>query len=53
MRAAICLRTRRLWMCIAKHLAWNDFVPQLFSTTVSGHQRKPASCAAHWPGRIC
>ena len=38
MQAAIYMRTRRLWMCIANHVAWNYFVGQVFSTTVSGHR---------------
>jgi membrane protease YdiL (CAAX protease family) len=37
MQAAIYIRTRRLWMCIANHVAWNFCVGQIFSTTVSGH----------------
>ena len=38
MQAAIYMRTRRLWMCIANHLAWNYCVGQVFSTAVSGHE---------------
>lgn len=37
MQAAIYMRTRRLWLCIANHIAWNYCVGQVFSTTVSGH----------------
>ncbi|HEX8956396.1 MAG TPA: CPBP family intramembrane glutamate endopeptidase, partial [Burkholderiaceae bacterium] len=37
LQAAIYLRTRRLWMCIGNHIAWNYCVGQIFSTTVSGH----------------
>lgn len=37
LQAAIYMRTRRLWMCIANHVAWNFCVSQLFSGTVSGH----------------
>jgi hypothetical protein len=37
MQAAIYVRTRRLWLCIANHVAWNYCVGQVFSTTVSGH----------------
>jgi len=40
MQAAIYMRTRRLWLCIANHVAWNYFVGQVFSTTVSGHETK-------------
>lgn len=38
MQAAIYMRTRSLWLCIANHVAWNYFVGQVFSTTVSGHK---------------
>jgi uncharacterized protein len=37
MQAAIYMRTRRLWLCIANHIAWNYCVGQVFSTAVSGH----------------
>lgn len=37
MQAAIYIRTRRLWLCIANHFAWNYCVGQVFSATVSGH----------------
>jgi len=37
MQAAIYIRTRRLWLCIANHVAWDFCVGQVFSTTVSGH----------------
>ncbi|MBY0555751.1 MAG: CPBP family intramembrane metalloprotease [Burkholderiaceae bacterium] len=40
MQAAIYMRTRRLWLCIANHVAWNYCVGQVFSTAVSGHQTK-------------
>ena len=37
MQAALYMRTRRLWLCIANHIAWNYCVGQVFSTAVSGH----------------
>jgi membrane protease YdiL (CAAX protease family) len=40
MQAAIYMRTRRLWLCIANHVAWNYCVGQVFSTAVSGHETK-------------
>jgi len=36
LQAAIYIRTRRLWLCIANHIAWNFCVGQIFSTSVSG-----------------
>lgn len=37
LQAALYLRTRRLWVCIGSHLAWNYCVGQVFASTVSGH----------------
>jgi membrane protease YdiL (CAAX protease family) len=37
LQAAIYMKTRRLWVCIASHVAWNYCVSQVFSSTVSGH----------------
>ncbi|HEX8613876.1 MAG TPA: type II CAAX endopeptidase family protein [Telluria sp.] len=37
MQAALYMRTRRLWICIGTHVAWNYCVSQVFSSTVSGH----------------
>lgn len=37
MQGAIYMRTRRLWLCIANHIAWNYCVGQVFSSSVSGH----------------
>ncbi|MEH6434220.1 CPBP family intramembrane glutamic endopeptidase [Massilia sp. DD77] len=37
LQAAIYMRTRTLWLCIASHVAWNFCVGQVFSTAVSGH----------------
>jgi membrane protease YdiL (CAAX protease family) len=37
MQAALYMKTRRLWVCIGTHIAWNYCVSQVFSSTVSGH----------------
>ncbi|WP_229422126.1 CPBP family intramembrane glutamic endopeptidase [Massilia aquatica] len=37
MQAALYMKTRRLWICIGTHVAWNYCVSQVFSSTVSGH----------------
>ena len=37
LQAALYMRTRRLWVCIGTHVAWNYCVSQVFSSTVSGH----------------
>lgn len=37
MQAALYMKTRRLWVCIGTHVAWNYCVSQVFSSTVSGH----------------
>lgn len=37
LQAALYLRTRRLWICIGTHVAWNYAVSTVFSSTVSGH----------------
>ncbi len=37
LQAAIYMCTRRLWLCIGGHVAWNYCVGQIFSSTVSGH----------------
>ena len=37
LQAALYMRTRRLWVCIGTHVAWNYCVSQVFSATVSGH----------------
>ena len=37
LQAAIYMTTRRLWLCIGSHVAWNYCVSQVFSSTVSGH----------------
>lgn len=37
MQAALYMKTRRLWVCIGTHIAWNFCVSQIFSSTVSGH----------------
>ncbi|WP_229512807.1 CPBP family intramembrane glutamic endopeptidase [Massilia sp. AB1] len=52
MQAAIFMRTRRLWMCIASHLAWNYFVGQIFSATVSGHQAEAGLLRGELSGSI-
>jgi membrane protease YdiL (CAAX protease family) len=38
MQAALFMATRRLWICIGTHVAWNYCVGTVFSSTVSGHQ---------------
>lgn len=37
LQAALYMTTRRLWVCIGTHVAWNYCVSQVFSSTVSGH----------------
>jgi len=37
LQAALYMVTRRLWVCIGTHIAWNYCVSQVFSSTVSGH----------------
>ncbi|QYF95162.1 CPBP family intramembrane metalloprotease [Massilia sp. PAMC28688] len=37
LQAALYLNTRRLWVCIGTHIAWNYCVGQVFSSVVSGH----------------
>ncbi|WP_394778576.1 CPBP family intramembrane glutamic endopeptidase [Undibacterium sp.] len=37
LQAAIYIKTRRLWVCIGSHIAWNYCAGQVFSGTVSGH----------------
>ncbi|SFU44306.1 hypothetical protein SAMN05216552_1003102 [Pseudoduganella namucuonensis] len=37
LQAALYMKTRRLWICIGTHVAWNYCVSQVFSSTVSGH----------------
>ena len=37
LQAALYMKTRRLWICIGSHVAWNYCVGQLFSSAVSGH----------------
>lgn len=37
MQATLYMKTRRLWVCIGTHVAWNYCVSQVFSSTVSGH----------------
>lgn len=37
LQAALYMKTRRLWICIGSHVAWNYCVGQVFSSTVSGH----------------
>ncbi|HJV01619.1 MAG TPA: type II CAAX endopeptidase family protein [Burkholderiaceae bacterium] len=37
LQAALYLRTRRLWICIGTHVAWNYGLDVVFSSTVSGH----------------
>lgn len=37
LQAALYMATRRLWVCIGTHIAWNYCVSQMFSSTVSGH----------------
>ena len=37
LQAALYMKTRRLWVCIGSHIAWNYCVSQVFSSTVSGH----------------
>jgi membrane protease YdiL (CAAX protease family) len=41
LQAALYMKTRRLWVCIGTHIAWNYAVGQIFSTTVSGHAGTP------------
>jgi membrane protease YdiL (CAAX protease family) len=37
LQAALYMATRRLWVCIGTHVAWNYCVSQVFSSAVSGH----------------
>lgn len=37
LQAALYMKTRRLWICIGTHIAWNYGVSQVFGATVSGH----------------
>ncbi|WP_229212119.1 CPBP family intramembrane glutamic endopeptidase [Duganella sp. BJB475] len=37
LQAALYVKTRRLWICIGTHIAWNYCVSTVFSSTVSGH----------------
>ncbi|MQA22687.1 CPBP family intramembrane glutamic endopeptidase [Rugamonas rivuli] len=37
LQAALYMKTRRLWVCIGSHVAWNYCVSTVFSATVSGH----------------
>ncbi|WP_332854547.1 CPBP family intramembrane glutamic endopeptidase [Duganella sp. S19_KUP01_CR8] len=37
LQAALYMKTRRLWVCIGTHIAWNYCVSTVFSSTVSGH----------------
>ncbi|MBV6325082.1 CPBP family intramembrane metalloprotease [Duganella sp. HSC-15S17] len=37
LQAALHMKTRRLWICIGTHIAWNYCVSTVFSSTVSGH----------------
>lgn len=37
LQAALYMKTRRLWICIGTHVAWNYCVSTVFSSTVSGH----------------
>ena len=37
LQAALYMITRRLWICIGTHVAWNYCLSQIFSATVSGH----------------
>jgi membrane protease YdiL (CAAX protease family) len=37
MQAVLFMATRRLWICIGTHVAWNYCVGTVFSSTVSGH----------------
>ncbi|MES2347301.1 MAG: CPBP family intramembrane glutamic endopeptidase [Pseudomonadota bacterium] len=37
LQAALYMKTRRLWVCIGSHVAWNYCVSEVFSSTVSGH----------------
>jgi membrane protease YdiL (CAAX protease family) len=37
LQAALYMKTRRLWVCIGSHIAWNYCVSEVFSSTVSGH----------------
>ncbi|MFC3377974.1 CPBP family intramembrane glutamic endopeptidase [Rugamonas sp. CCM 8940] len=37
LQAALYMKTRRLWICIGTHVAWNYCLSQVFSATVSGH----------------
>jgi len=37
LQAALYMKTRRLWICIGTHIAWNYCVSTVFSSTVSGH----------------
>lgn len=37
MQAALYMKTRRLWVCIGTHIAWNYCVSQVFASSVSGH----------------
>lgn len=37
LQAVLYMKTRRLWICIGTHIAWNYCVSTVFSSTVSGH----------------
>ncbi len=37
LQAALYMKTRRLWVCMGTHIAWNYGLGQVFSSTVSGH----------------
>lgn len=37
LQATLYMKTRRLWICIGTHIAWNYCVSTVFSSTVSGH----------------
>ncbi|MBA5635670.1 CPBP family intramembrane metalloprotease [Duganella sp. LX20W] len=37
LQAALYMKTRRLWICIGTHMAWNYGLDVVFSSTVSGH----------------
>ncbi len=48
--AALYMLTRRLWVSIGFHFAWNYCESQVFSTAVSGHQDSPGLLQGHLAG---
>lgn len=47
---AAYLATRRLWLCIALHTAWNFALGSIFSISVSGHEKTAGLIAGRLSG---